>query len=154
MTAQDAIDILSEIKQRNEVVRDRPDVFFHGRDVEHTERLIMALDLAIPVLRFRQTNAKPLTLDELRKMDGAPVWVVPLPYIDPFNPEVPFAFPPFWYVLQISNPPSEHDYVMAKNAEMEGVVRFLYVNAEDYGEGKKWVAYREEERLSERAYPV
>lgn len=39
-----------------------------------------ALDMAISALRAQQkaTNNAPLTLDELRKMDGEPVWCVSL----------------------------------------------------------------------------
>ena len=35
-----------------------------------------ALDMAISALRAQQEPNTPLTLDELRRMDGEPVWVV------------------------------------------------------------------------------
>ena len=51
-----------------------------GQDPEYWRKLRPALDMAISALRqqehFREVTKKvePLTLDELRKMDGEPVW--------------------------------------------------------------------------------
>ena len=53
-----------------------------GQDPEYWRKLRPALDMAISALReqehFRDLTKKvePLTLDELRKMDGEPVWCV------------------------------------------------------------------------------
>ena len=42
-----------------------------------TEDTLAALDMAISVLRQQdQERNAPLTLDELRQMDGEPVWIV------------------------------------------------------------------------------
>ena len=51
-----------------------------GQDPEYWRKLRPALDMAISALRqqdhFREVTKKvePLTLDELRQMDGEPVW--------------------------------------------------------------------------------
>lgn len=46
-----------------------------------TEETVEALELAIDALLAQQEAEKnePLTLDELRKMDGKPVWIVEYP---------------------------------------------------------------------------
>lgn len=47
---------------------------------EEFDLLYEATDLAVGALRAQQKVAQniPLTLDELREMDGEPVWVIPL----------------------------------------------------------------------------
>ena len=49
-----------------------------GQDPEYWRKLKPALDMAISALRQQEAvinRNEPLTLDELRKMDGDPVWV-------------------------------------------------------------------------------
>lgn len=80
---------------------------------------------AIAALRAQQEreNPKPLTLDELRQMDGEPVWVVPL------GPN------PDW----VSHWCLYHDgYVYPNSVTRKGVMYFYYT--ERYGEA--WLAYR------------
>jgi len=61
----------------------------------------------------------PLTLEELREMDGEPVWVV-------WVPQLRKKFPPFWGIV---------------STEYEDVECTLYcVMFEDYG--GEWIAYR------------
>ena len=52
-----------------------------GQDPEYWRKLKPALDMAISALRQQDQSPEsgkmmPLTLDELRKMDGEPVWIV------------------------------------------------------------------------------
>ena len=63
-----------------------------------------------------RTHNPPLTLEELREMDGEPVWVT--------NPDNKFA--PCWMLIMV-----RHDFVMA-NWEV--------CDFKDYG--KTWLAYR------------
>lgn len=48
--------------------------------VQSLQQYIDAYDMAIFAMRYlmEQENNAPLTLDELRKMDGEPVWIVSL----------------------------------------------------------------------------
>ena len=82
MTREEAINVL-----------ENPDVSIGvaariGQDPEYWRKLKPALDMAISALRQQETvtnrnglkvveidQVKPLTLDELRQMDGEPVWV-------------------------------------------------------------------------------
>lgn len=81
MTKEGAIEILIESKRQNEIMRDNPNNFFSVSDVvsgeKNARKRIDALDIAIRVLREQQEreNPKPLTLVELRKMDGESVWL-------------------------------------------------------------------------------
>lgn len=47
----------------------------------HLQTTIDAIDMAISALRQQEVTKKvdPLTLDELRQMDGEPVWIVEYP---------------------------------------------------------------------------
>ena len=81
-----------------------------------------ALEMAISALRQQETvtNAKePLTLDELRKMDGEPVYIVE-------NTE-------YWAIVN--------------SFDQAGVYLLSYGNPDDYGYfgfyGKTWLAYRQ-----------
>ena len=70
-----------------------------GQDPEYWRKLKPALDMAISALRqqehFRDLTKKvePLTLDELRQMDGEPVWVEPND-----------SCPPHWRIWSNSEP--------------------------------------------------
>ncbi len=63
MTTKEAIKWMRETKLGGEVMGD--------------EGVVTACDMAIAALQAQQEreNQKPLTLDELRQMDGGPVWV-------------------------------------------------------------------------------
>lgn len=67
---------------------------------------------------------EPLSLDDLRKMVGEPVWVVPLD-------ETP-DWKPCWVICM-------EDYILVHSTTSESRVYFLRDN-KDYG--KTWVAYR------------
>ena len=85
----------------------------------------IALDMAISALRqqehFREVTKKvePLTLDELRKMEGQPVYIVE-------NTE-------YWAIVN--------------SFDQAGVYLLSYGNPDDYGYfglyGKTWLAYRQ-----------
>lgn len=83
MTREEAISVLEESKRQNEIMRDNPNTFFKVSDIvtgeKNAQKRIDALNMAISALRqqehFREvTKMEPLTLDELREMDGEPVW--------------------------------------------------------------------------------
>lgn len=82
MTREDAIAVLQESKRQNEIMSDDPNTFFASKDVvkgqQNARKRIEALDMAIHALRAQQEQERnePLTLKELRQMDGEPVWVV------------------------------------------------------------------------------
>ena len=84
-----------------------------------------ALDMAISALRqqerFGDVN-KSLTLDELRKMDGEPVW------IKLFDPDEEF------WVLR-------NEWVDTRNPEPMILLRMRWYSHADYG--KTWLAYRQ-----------
>lgn len=67
---------------------------------------------------------KPLTLDELREMDGEPVWV------EHFDSPCSIKQPGEWLILKSCNPTVEHPYVDFKDKSLCA----LY-----YGQG--WLAY-------------
>lgn len=77
MERKEAVVVLQESKRQNEIMRDNPSTFFTSKTmasgVDSAKKRIAALDMAIATLS--QTN-EPLTLEELREMDGEPVWVV------------------------------------------------------------------------------
>lgn len=75
--------------------------------------------VALSDCKIVQQPNDPLTLDELREMDGEPVWVV-------WVPQLRKKFPPFWGIV---------------STEYEDVECTLYcVMFEDYG--GEWIAYR------------
>ena len=78
MTNKEAIAVLNESKRQNEVMRDNPTTFWKSTDMEsgiaNAEKRINALDIAIGVLCKSQIG-DPMTLEQLRGMDGQPVWV-------------------------------------------------------------------------------
>lgn len=69
-------------------------------------------------------ESKPLTLDELRQMDGEPVWV------EHFDSPCSIKQPGEWLILKSCNPTVEHPYVDFKDRSLCA----LY-----YGQG--WLAY-------------
>ena len=83
MTREEAISVLEESKRQNEIMRDNPNTFFKVSDIvtgeKNAQKRIDALNMAISALRqqerFGEVN-KALTLDELRQMDGEPVYCV------------------------------------------------------------------------------
>ena len=80
---------MEESKRQNEIMRDNPNTFFKVSDIvtgeKNAQKRIDALNMAISALQqqehFREVTKKvePLTLDELREMDGEPVWIVEEP---------------------------------------------------------------------------
>ena len=85
MTREEAIGVLEESKRQNEIMRDSPNTFFKTSDIvageRNAQKRIDAIHMAISALRQQDQSPEsgkmmPLTLDELRKMDGEPVWVV------------------------------------------------------------------------------
>ena len=91
-------------------------------------RFLEALDMAIAALRQQETTTnrnEPLTLDELRKMDGEPVWVQ--------SPGVP-------------------EY--GRWAIVEGVGEnclFLHDDFTCHDYGKTWLAYRQKPEEDDHA---
>lgn len=87
-----------------------------------------ALDIAIQALqeKLNRTPPQPLTLDELRGMDGKPVWVVTL--------EDAELNPPYWAIVDTAN---EH---RSRGARLVGVE-----NHDDFGAyelyNETWLAY-------------
>ena len=89
MTREEAISVLEESKRQNEIMRDNPNTFFKVSDIvtgeKNAQKRTDALNMAISALRqqehFREVTKKvePLTLDELREMNGEPVWIVEEP---------------------------------------------------------------------------
>ncbi len=82
--------------------------------------------MAISALRAQAEAEKnePLTLNELREMDGEPVWVVPLEKEPDWNP--------CWVIYG-------GDYSIIPSKTKESRAYLLYLR-EDYG--KTWLAYR------------
>ena len=87
-----------------------------------------ALDMAISALRQQETVTdshqlnEPLTLDELQKMDGEPVW------IKLFDPDEAF------WVLR-------NEWVDTRNPEPMILFHMRWYSHVDYG--KTWLAYRQ-----------
>ena len=84
-------------------------------------RFLEALDMAIAALRQQETTTnrnEPLTVDELRRMEGQPVYIVE-------NTE-------YWAIVN--------------SFDQAGVYLLSYGNPDDYGYfgfyGKTWLAYR------------
>ncbi len=67
----------------------------------------------------------PLTLEQIREMDGEPLWVVPLEKAPDWNP--------CWVICM-------EDYILVHSTTSESRVYFLRRN-KDYG--KAWLAYRQ-----------
>lgn len=86
-----------------------------------------AFDVAIAALRAQQEreNPEPLTLDELRKMDGEPVWIVEIE-----------GNRSYWAIVQRTVRYKCYDVIYMTTLE----------DAYDYGVstlyGKTWLAYR------------
>lgn len=82
MTNEEKIAVLEESKRQNEIMRDNPTTFWKSSDmeegVENARKRIEALNGAISALRSVPTG-EPLTLEQLREMDGQPVWIVEYP---------------------------------------------------------------------------
>ena len=77
MTREEAISVLEESKRQNEIMRDNPNTFFKVSDIvtgeKNAQKRIDALNMAISALLQQETVTNrndPLTLDELRQMDG------------------------------------------------------------------------------------
>ena len=82
-----------------------------------------ALEMAISALRQQeQDRNEPLTLDELRQMDGEPVW------IKLFDKDEEF------WVLR-------YDWVDTRNPEPMILLHMRWYSHADYG--KTWLAYRQ-----------
>ena len=79
-----------------------------------------ALDMAISALRAQQEPNTPLTLDELRKMDGEPVWV-----------EFQDGSDGCWGLVHIT----VFNHVVLANG--------LYCTVDKPYYGKTWLAYRQ-----------
>ena len=81
MNREEAISVLEESKRQNEIMRDNPNTFFKVSDIvtgeKNAQKRIDALNMAISALRQQEQQPNdPLTLDELRQMDGEPVYCV------------------------------------------------------------------------------
>ena len=133
MTREEAISVLEESKRQNEIMRDNPNTFFKVSDIvtgkKNAQKRIDALNMAISALRqqdhFREVTKKvePLTLDELRRMEGQPVYIVE-------NTE-------YWAIVN--------------SFDQAGVYLLSYGNPDDYGYfgfyGKTWLAYRQKKEV-------
>ena len=133
MTREEAISVLEESKRQNEIMRDNPNTFFKVSDIvtgkKNAQKRIDALNMAISALRqqdhFREVTKKvePLTLDELRRMEGQPVYIVE-------NTE-------YWAIVN--------------SFDQAGVYLLSYGNPDDYGYfgfyGKTWLAYRSKKEV-------
>lgn len=132
MTREEAISVLEESKRQNEIMRDNPNTFFKVSDIvtgeKNAQKRIDALNMAISALRqqdhFREVTKKvePLMLDELRQMDGEPVW------IKLFDPDEEF------WVLR-------NEWVDTRNPEPMILFHMRWYSHADYG--KTWLAYRQ-----------
>lgn len=74
-------------------------------------------------------NPQPLTLEELRRMDGQPVWVT---FADNYVPVTHTQIPPLWMIVS-----AEDEELQAKNE---------YVCFSDIG----WIAYRSKPKEGNR----
>lgn len=82
MTNEEAIAVLEESKRQNEIMRDNPTTFWKISDmeagIENAKKRILALDAAISAIRHVSAR-QPLTMEQLRGMDGQPVWIMESP---------------------------------------------------------------------------
>ena len=90
----------------------------------HLQTTIDAVDMAISALRQQEHDRnEPLTLDELRQMEGQPVYIVE-------NTE-------YWAIVN--------------SFDQAGVYLLSYGNPDDYGYfglyGKTWLAYRQKKEV-------
>lgn len=84
ITPEEAIDILqnsntmlkSHIDEISAFVNEIPMGDSPYNNLDYCNREYEAVELAIYALRRAQPANEPLTLDELRRMDGEPVWIV------------------------------------------------------------------------------
>ena len=140
MTREEAISVLEESKRQNEIMRDNPNTFFKVSDIvtgeKNAQKRIDALNMAISALRqqehFREVTKKvePLTLDELRQMDGEPVWV------SVSNNWRESGVSEGWCIVRFH---SEDDRVRVYVYDTRHGARFFA--QQDYGES--WLAYRQ-----------
>ncbi|WP_312637156.1 hypothetical protein [Oscillibacter sp.] len=82
MAADEAIDLLQNsnamLKSRIEEIlalANDPTIIIPYDDIDYCKREYEAVELAVAELRRAQPSNEPLTLDELRGMDGEPVWL-------------------------------------------------------------------------------
>ena len=98
------------------------------RDADHDENAaeitVKKMAMAFTTLRSQQKSNAPLTLAELQKMIGEPLWVVPLGK----EPD----WKPCWVICM-------EDYILVNSTTSESRAYILRRN-EDYG--KTWLAYR------------
>ena len=125
MTREDAIKYWEGLRKTFSIQLEKEENHF-GR--MHLQTTIDAIDMAISALQqqehFRDLTKKvePLTLDELRKMDGEPVW------IKLFDPDEAF------WVLR-------NGWVDTRNPEPMILFHMRWYSHVDYG--KTWLAYRQ-----------
>ena len=79
--------------------------------------------------KAERENPQPLTLEELRRMDGQPVWVT---FADNYVPVTHTQIPPLWMIVS-----AEDEELQAKNE---------YVCFSDIG----WIAYRSKPKEGNR----
>ncbi|MCH5352964.1 MAG: hypothetical protein J1E06_05825 [Acutalibacter sp.] len=83
MEIKEAINFMKGSVMYGQVVLKNPDAFFDPPNVEkgidHTKQNLEAYNMAISALLAQEELEKntPLTLEELKSMDGQPVWVTP-----------------------------------------------------------------------------
>ena len=112
---------------REEAIRqlDGADIAVLNRDFfKFNQAIIMAISALRQQEHFREVTKKvePLTLDELRQMDGEPVW------IKLFDPDEEF------WVLR-------NEWVDTQNPEPMILFHMRWYSHVDYG--KTWLAYRQ-----------
>ena len=122
MTREEAIEVLENGEWWEELTE-----WYMVVHPEH-DKLRDAVDMAISALRQQETVTnrnglnEPLTLDELRQMDGEPVW------IKLFDPDEEF------WVLR-------NEWVDTRNPEPMILFHMRWYSHADYG--KTWLAYRQ-----------
>lgn len=100
--------------------------------VQSLQQYIDAYDMAIFVMRYlmeREENAS-LTLEELRKMDGEPVWIVSL--TDDFTS---------WGIVRVTEMGESWSLAVAGTSRIIGF-------KDDYGE--TWTAYRSKQERTQQ----
>ena len=119
MTREEAIEVLENGEWWEELAE-----WYMIVHPEH-DKLHDAVDMAISALRQQETvtnRNEPLTLDEMRKMDGEPVW------IKLFDPDEEF------WVLR-------NEWVDTRNPEPMILFHMRWYSHAD--DGKTWLAYRQ-----------
>lgn len=130
MTREDAIEYWQGLRKTFSSQLEKEENHF-GR--MHLQTTIDAIDMAISALRAQQEQQPnaPLTLDEMREMDGYPVWVVCL------RPERYYEPPIGWRIIEKSI------------VDTFGVWNESSCLAErDYG--KTWLAFRQKPEEDDR----